>query len=41
MDDHGIHGEMKNDAMKVAAAALEASPEEKDISRHIKVILPY
>ena len=40
MDDHGIHGEMKNDAMKVAAAALEASPEEKDISRHIKVILP-
>ena len=26
MDDHGVHGEMKNDAMSVAAAALEANP---------------
>jgi hypothetical protein len=25
MDDHGVHGEMKNDAMNVAAAALEVS----------------
>lgn len=38
MDDHGAHGEMKHDALSVAAAALEANPEEKDISRHIKVL---
>ena len=37
MDDHGVHGEMRNDAMNVAAVALEANPEEKDISKHIKV----
>ena len=36
MDDHGIYGEMKNDAMSVSAAALEANQEEKDISKHIK-----
>ena len=36
MDDHGVHGEMKNDALNVAAAAIEANQEEKDISRHIK-----
>mmetsp|Transcript_40909 Transcript_40909/g.41785 ORF Transcript_40909/g.41785 Transcript_40909/m.41785 type:complete len:99 (-) Transcript_40909:22-318(-) len=36
MDDHGVHGEMRNDAMNIAAVALEANPEEKDISRHIK-----
>ena len=36
MDDHGIHGEMKNDAQKVAAAAVEAHQEEKDVSKHIK-----
>lgn len=38
MDDHGVHGEMKNDALNVAAAALETNQEEKDISKHIKVI---
>jgi len=37
VDDHGVHGEMRNDAMNVAAVALEANPEEKDISKHIKV----
>lgn len=37
MDDHGSHQEMKHDALSVAAAALEANPEEKDISKHIKV----
>ena len=37
MDDHGVHGEMKNDALKVAAAAIEGNQEEKDISKHIKV----
>jgi hypothetical protein len=36
VDDHGIHGEMRNDAMNVAAVALETNPEEKDISKHIK-----
>ena len=36
MDDHGVHGEMKNDALKVAAAAIEGNQEEKDISKHIK-----
>eukprot|EP00597_Dinobryon_sp_UTEXLB2267_P016758 CAMPEP_0201092166 /NCGR_PEP_ID=MMETSP0812-20130820/722_1 /ASSEMBLY_ACC=CAM_ASM_000668 /TAXON_ID=98059 /ORGANISM="Dinobryon sp., Strain UTEXLB2267" /LENGTH=64 /DNA_ID=CAMNT_0047343579 /DNA_START=26 /DNA_END=217 /DNA_ORIENTATION=+ len=36
MDDHGVHGEMKNDAFTVVAAALEANTEEKDISKHIK-----
>ena len=36
MDDHGVRGEMKNDAMSVAAAALEGNQEEKDISKHIK-----
>ena len=35
MDDHA-HGEMKNDALNVGAAALEANQEEKDISKHIK-----
>jgi hypothetical protein len=38
MDDHGIHGEMKNDALNVAATALETNQEEKDISKHIKVV---
>ena len=33
-----MHGEMRNDALNVAAVALEANPEEKDISKHIKVI---
>ena len=37
MDDHGVHGEMKNDALKVAAAAIDGNQEEKDISKHIKV----
>ncbi len=37
VDDHGIHGEMRNDAMNVAASALDTNPEEKDISKHIKV----
>jgi dynein light chain LC8-type len=37
MDDHGEHHEMKNDAFKVAAQAIEANQEEKDISKHIKV----
>ena len=37
VDDHGVHGEMRNDAMNVAANALETNPEEKDISKHIKV----
>ena len=37
VDDHGVHGEMRNDAMNVAAVALETNPEEKDISKHIKV----
>ena len=36
MDDHGIHGKMKNDAQKVAAAAVEAHQEEKDVSKPIK-----
>lgn len=36
MDDHGINGDMKIDAKKVAAAAVEANQEEKDISKHIK-----
>jgi dynein light chain LC8-type len=36
MDDHGIHGEMKNDALNVAAVAIESNQEEKDISKHIK-----
>lgn len=36
MDDHGIHGEMKNDALSVAAVAIEGNQEEKDISKHIK-----
>lgn len=40
MDDHGIHGEMRNDAMNVAATALDTNPEEKDISKHIKVYMP-
>lgn len=39
VDDHGVHGEMRNDAMNVAAVALEANPEEKDISKHIKVCM--
>ncbi len=39
MDDHGVHGEMRNDAMNVAAVALESNHEEKDISKHIKVDL--
>lgn len=38
MDDHGAHGEMRHDAMNVAAVALETNNEEKDISKHIKVI---
>jgi hypothetical protein len=29
---------MRNDAMNVAAVALETNPEEKDISKHIKVL---
>jgi len=33
MDDHGINGDMKIDAKKVAAAAVEAHQEEKDISK--------
>jgi hypothetical protein len=37
VDDHGVHGEMRNDAMNVAATALDTNPEEKDISKHIKV----
>ena len=37
VDDHGIHGEMRNDALNVAAVALDTNPEEKDISKHIKV----
>ena len=37
VDDHGVHGEMRNDAMNVASVALETNQEEKDISRHIKV----
>lgn len=41
MDDHGVHGEMKNDALNVAAAALEANQEEKDISKHIKTHFDY
>jgi dynein light chain LC8-type len=36
MDEHGIQGDMKGDAMNVAAAALEAHQEEKDISKYIK-----
>ncbi len=36
MDDHGVHGEMKNDALQVAGSALEAHQEEKDISKYIK-----
>lgn len=36
MDDHGVHGEMKNDALSVAAVAIEGNQEEKDISKHIK-----
>ena len=36
MDDHGIHGEMKSDAMSVAAAALDLNSEERMISCHIK-----
>ena len=36
MDDHGVHGEMRGDAMNVAAAALEAHQEENNISKHIK-----
>jgi dynein light chain LC8-type len=39
VDDHGVHGEMRNDAMNVAATALDTNPEEKDISKHIKVCL--
>jgi hypothetical protein len=38
VDDHGVHGEMRNDAMNVAATALDTNPEEKDISKHIKVL---
>lgn len=38
MDEHGTNGDMKNDALNVAATALETNQEEKDISRHIKVI---
>lgn len=37
VDDHGVHGEMRNDAMSVAATALDTNNEEKDISKHIKV----
>ena len=36
MDDHGVHGDMKSDAMNVASAALESNQEEKDISKYIK-----
>lgn len=36
MDDHGIYGEMKQDAFSVSAQALESNQEEKDISRYIK-----
>ena len=38
MDDHGINGDMRHDAMHVAGLALEANPEEKDVSKQIKVI---
>lgn len=41
VDDHGVHGEMRNDAMNVASVALETNQEEKDISRHIKVVEKY
>lgn len=41
VDDHGVHGEMRNDAMNVASVALETNQEEKDISRHIKVDIAY
>ena len=37
VDDHGVHGEMRNDAMSVAATALDTNHEEKDISKYIKV----
>ena len=36
MDDHGVHGEMKNDALSVAAVAIEGNQEERDIAKHIK-----
>ena len=38
MDEHGTNGDMKGDALNVAATALETYQEEKDISRHIKVV---
>ena len=38
MDDHGINGDMRHDAMHIAGVALEANPEEKDVSKQIKVI---
>ena len=37
MDEHGTNGDMKNDALNVAATALETYQEENLISRHIKV----
>ena len=39
MDEHGTNGDMKGDALNVAATALETYQEEKDISRHIKVTM--
>ena len=32
--DDGVHGEMKNDALKVLLAAIEGNQEERTLARH-------
>ena len=36
MEEHGPNGDMRKDALSVAATALETNHEDSSISKHIK-----
>lgn len=38
MDDHGVHGDMKSDAMNVASAALKATKRRRTSPSTLKAI---